>query len=148
MKVEVGYAYYEGGLRVWDTLYVPVKHTVPEEIVTETAIGKALVALESITRAASMLDHRELIVAGTWLHSIDNECVVECPECGSYEARLEMAATGSGDVFFPNLMIGEDGSVDDIYYNLDASGGRLTDKEVVRCERCGHRGTFAEFVDN
>ena len=146
MKVEVGYAYYEGDAQVWDTLYVPIRRSIMEE----DGLGPAAVAHLAQEAALLLLEQRDDPdpIVGTFLIGIDEDCAVECSECGSYEARLEKGATGSGDVFFPNLMIGEDGSVDGIYYNLDASGGRLTDKEVIRCERCGHRGTFAEFVNN
>lgn len=142
MKVEVGYAYYNGNAQVWDTLYVPIRRAVAKE----DDLGDTAVAHLAQEAALLMLEQRYDAdpIVGTFLIGVDEDCAVECPECGAWEAVVEKATlSATGDVFFPDAMLAEDGSG----FAFDYDGeDRSTEDEIVRCARCGHRGPLDEFT--
>lgn len=147
MKVEVGYAYYEGNAQVWDTLYVPIRRAIKDEDgLGETAVAD--LAQEAALLALEQRDDPDPIV-GTFLIGIDEYCVVECPKCGGWATQIvRVAYATDGKIVTldpPDPMEEyEMHTLPPEFY--DSDGAILVDKIWVACAGCRHEALIEEFV--
>ena len=139
MKFEVGYAFYEGTLRRWETLPVAVLSTTKHR--KRTAKTKALAELE----------RSGVVVSEVWIDFIDHQCAVECFKCGSWQVHLidvEYANGGELVTLDEPIEIAEDGEVTLPSKFIDEKGFWIVDKLWAVCDHCGQRASIYDFVDN